>query len=484
MNEKKNLILGFAKGYNWYILEPFVRSFIKNIPNADMVLFMENYSDFTRYQLEQVKNAPSGGKIIVEPVPAELRDVFPANSRWKFSADYIDTHGEKYGQIFLSDTRDVIFQKDLFECYKNYPKYLACAEEDFAGYIRSDKTVCEWIRDAYGEDELKKMADKFMYCPSTVAGTYEEIKIFARKMWDYMPRNVDFYGLDLATECYIMYNNLVPVENIMEVRCHEGEILSSFWFHVMNPIKFDGEKILRGDGGVPAVVHQYDRHEKLVNLVDKIYREPLTEPNENFTDVQSSLDQFFHLAQNENSEIPLKFFMNYLEGKKVFSRKVNDLIDVWKMLLKRENPDLSTELFEIAIQREIISASENNFYLSHGQKLCTLINFCKKNNRTVIAEMPDFVKKNSLKAVKFHLDKKNSDRYVRCLELLILAGLTEHEYFYFLLAELSLVFNKKEVALEYYKDAVKITDGDKDEEDALSGYKAEMRKNLPDEIRR
>ena len=225
----KNLVLGFAKGYNWYILEPFIRSFIKNVPNADMVLFMENYSDFTRSQLEQVKDKPSGGKIIIEPVPNELQNVFPANSRWKFSADYIEAHGANYGQIFISDTRDVIFQGDIFECYKNFPKYLACAEEDFAGYIGSDKTVCEWIENAYGKDELAKMKNKFMFCPSTVAGTYEEIKIFSRKMWDYMPKNVDFYGLDLATECYIMYNNLVPVENIMEVRCHEGAIMSSFW---------------------------------------------------------------------------------------------------------------------------------------------------------------------------------------------------------------------------------------------------------------
>lgn len=480
----KNLVIGFAKGYNWYILEPFVRSFIKNVPNADMVLFMENYSDFTRYQLEQVKDKPAGGKIIIEPVPDELHEVFPANSRWKFTADYIERHGENYGQIFISDTRDVIFQSDLFEYYKNYPKYLACAEEDFAGYIRSDRTVCQWIEDAYGKEELAKMLDKFMFCPSTVAGTYEEIKIFSRKMWDYMPRNVDFYGLDLAAECYIMYNNLVPVENIMEVRCHEGAILSSFWFHVMNPIELDGEKILRGDGGVPAVVHQYDRHEKLVELVDKIYREPLSAPNENFIDVQSSLDQFFHLVQNENSEIALKFFVNNLEGKTNFARKGGDLIGIWKMLLNRKNPDTSAELLEISIQHAIISAFANGFNLSHGQNLCKLIDFCKKNNRTIVAEMSDFVKRNSLKAVKFHLDKKNSDRYVRCLDLLMRAGLADHEYFYLLQAALSLVFNKKEVALEYYKDAVKIKNPDADEENFLREYKAEMRKNLPDEIRR
>lgn len=44
---KKNLILGAAQNYSWYILEPFVRSFLKNVPNADLVLFVDKNSDFT-----------------------------------------------------------------------------------------------------------------------------------------------------------------------------------------------------------------------------------------------------------------------------------------------------------------------------------------------------------------------------------------------------------------------------------------------------
>ena len=53
---KKNLILGAAQNYSWYILEPFVRSFLKNVPNADLVLFVDKNSDFTLNILRMKKN--------------------------------------------------------------------------------------------------------------------------------------------------------------------------------------------------------------------------------------------------------------------------------------------------------------------------------------------------------------------------------------------------------------------------------------------
>ena len=43
----KNLVMGVAKGYGWNDLEPFVTSFEKNCPSADLVLFVDDLSEFT-----------------------------------------------------------------------------------------------------------------------------------------------------------------------------------------------------------------------------------------------------------------------------------------------------------------------------------------------------------------------------------------------------------------------------------------------------
>ena len=44
---KKNLVMGSGNGYSWYTFEPFVQSFLKNCLGADLVLVVDNLSDFT-----------------------------------------------------------------------------------------------------------------------------------------------------------------------------------------------------------------------------------------------------------------------------------------------------------------------------------------------------------------------------------------------------------------------------------------------------
>lgn len=47
----KNLVMGSASGYDWNTLEPFITSFVRNCPSAELVLFVNNISDFTRDRL-------------------------------------------------------------------------------------------------------------------------------------------------------------------------------------------------------------------------------------------------------------------------------------------------------------------------------------------------------------------------------------------------------------------------------------------------
>ena len=60
---KKNLVMSTGRGYSFYVLEPYLRSFVKNVPNADLVLFVDDLSDFTKNKLEDFakENLPTGG---------------------------------------------------------------------------------------------------------------------------------------------------------------------------------------------------------------------------------------------------------------------------------------------------------------------------------------------------------------------------------------------------------------------------------------
>ena len=48
---KKNVVMASASGYDWTMLEPFVTSFVRNCPSAELVLFVNDLSDFTRDRL-------------------------------------------------------------------------------------------------------------------------------------------------------------------------------------------------------------------------------------------------------------------------------------------------------------------------------------------------------------------------------------------------------------------------------------------------
>ncbi len=50
----KNLVMSVAKGYGWYDLEPFIISFNRNCPNADLVLFVDDLSEFTLQCLKSI----------------------------------------------------------------------------------------------------------------------------------------------------------------------------------------------------------------------------------------------------------------------------------------------------------------------------------------------------------------------------------------------------------------------------------------------
>ena len=96
----KNLVMGVAKGYGWDILEPFVTSFAKNCRSAELVLFVDDISDFTRDRLIQAG-------VLLKTFPDEMKRGIPNNTRWKIFSDFLETHGDAYEQIFITDTRDV-----------------------------------------------------------------------------------------------------------------------------------------------------------------------------------------------------------------------------------------------------------------------------------------------------------------------------------------------------------------------------------------
>lgn len=351
----KNLVLGVAKGYDRYTLEPFVNSFTKNCPSAELVLFVDEVSYFTCDKLIRAG-------VTLKNFPYEI-DGIPNNTRWKIFRDFLEVHGDEYEQIFITDTRDVIFQADIFDRFKGFSNWLGCVTEadDIRGSKFGNKINYNWIVSCFGKAEADKLVDKKIICCGTVIGSAAEMKIFCRELWKILEhKTTDIF--DQATMNYLAYNGLLPIENLFELDVQSGEIFTN---GLIKDNKIRGEFILRGDGGIPAVVHQYDRHEDLTKLVDKIYRDKNFQFDSRFTDTRSLLEQICCLLQADKISEAVKLFLRIFFGTANLCNFPNLLIEIWKVALKK-NFSRSIEILELAVQNALRSVKNfSNFQLTN-----------------------------------------------------------------------------------------------------------------------
>ena len=89
-----------AKGYSFYDLEPFLQSFKKNCSSADLVLFVDELSDFTTAKIKScVEN------IQLVQIPAELKNRLIIDLRWTMYKKFLDENSS-YEKIFVTDIAD------------------------------------------------------------------------------------------------------------------------------------------------------------------------------------------------------------------------------------------------------------------------------------------------------------------------------------------------------------------------------------------
>lgn len=452
---KKNLVIGSGKGYDWYTWEPFIRSFVKNVKNSDLILFVDELSDFTVNQLEKVGKEIKGGNLKLEPFPEDLKEGFIVNNRWKMFLRYVENHGDEYEQIFICDTRDLIFQGDIFECFTDKKNFLGYATEadDIKGSRTNVKLNYQWLESFFDKNIANDLADKDIICCGTVIATTEEMKIFLEKMIEFNP---DFHpvGNDQATEQYIIYKKLLPIKNIIKIDCWTGEIFTSFLFHEYNPMELDGNLILRGDGKIPAVVHQYDRSEFLTKLVDRVYRDSNYKIDEETADIKIFVEQVNYLIKTEKFLQALNFLSEHLSPDSDLPVSIDNVFLFWRTLAEKKYFDSFAEGLNATLQAVIIKMLKDGLYINQGRTVFECLTLCKKNNHTIIFGFEDWLKTKIFKAVKWHLDHNNFPRYEGCVNFLLDMNLTDNEYFYFLKAEITRNSGDVYLAADFYNRAL------------------------------
>ena len=374
----KNLVMGVAKGYGWNDIEPFVVSFKKNCPDADLVLFVDDLSDFTENKLKR-------GGVQLQQIPDNLKSVSIIYSRFTMYKNFLDEHTE-YENIFLTDVRDVIFQGDLFSSYADNKNFLMYAAE--ADLIKNDPGNYNqsWIKNLFGEIEYQKIADKPIVCCGTIYASRTEMNILIDNLIKFFRYSTD-WGEDQATINYLIHNGILPIENIVESNVMDGEIFTVGL--VKNP-KISNGIILREDGKIPAVVHQYDRNLTMRKTSDITNREEIFRSDENFTDILSVFDQMFCLVQRQFYREATKFFVSnilYADNLKIH---VGKIFKIYQNILQQYNPD--AEILILSIQRALVNSLSTGVNIKQMENIYRLFIVSERKIHVVNASFKDFVK--------------------------------------------------------------------------------------------
>lgn len=347
--------------------------------------------------------------------------------------------------------RDVIFQDNVFERFKEHPNYL--------GYVTGFLKIGEerkhnypWIERRFGKEEADKLADRKITCAGTVIGTTQSMITFCNKMWEFIQHALT-NNLDQGTMNYLVHNNLLPIENLIDVDCDSGAILTMTQLLRRHPIVIRDNKILRGDGGVPAVVHQYDRGGNVLKFVNKFYRDRNFQVDEKYTDTRSNLEQVRHLLALDKIDEAFRFFTAKIAVGAILNSNVDLLLKFWENLVTKPAFVPVISYFEILVQSTL--ATVENFSIGQLNTICLRINQSVRNGHVVAPQFVKFTTQKLLSTAQQSLNVRYRDICFFCTE--IVNALLPDKNLYLLQVEAYRALGKKDEALAAYSKALELS---------------------------
>ena len=254
-NPVVEIVVGYAGGYDRETMRPFCRS-LKN----------------TGFQGKVILFADGGGAEEAERHGFDVRPCPPL--RMKIHSDRFLSIAEvlpenKAGVVCL-DTRDVIFQTN--------PKYLPSDyihvfEEDGGQTIGSCPYNSSWIKLGYGDDEFKALRNRPILCVGSICGESAMVKNYLTLMVKELKRIQPNTGepQDQAVHNHLCHAFQNTPLGPRQWKNEESPIYTVGYIRPRETVEIKGDLILNRAGNVPAVIHQWDRHQNLSALVRRLY---------------------------------------------------------------------------------------------------------------------------------------------------------------------------------------------------------------------
>jgi len=282
-----NLVLTVVSRLTASQMRPFVVSFQKYQENADLVLFTNCLDDVTRKYLSGVAKElvdfsffsfrrrhfecllwpickPLFPRLSEASRRALARRVFDLPClRFLLYLEYLESLVEKPQWIFLTDSRDAIFQDDLFARMKTPGLYVFGEGKGRA--IASCRGNAWMMKQCAGQKAVEELGHCEPTCAGTILGDYESMLAYLQTTVRLTMSVLEMRlvaTVDQGLHNYIVHKKLSP--NIKFIDNDEGPI-GTLGCVPADQIRESPEHlILQQDGRPYAFLHQQDRHKQIV----------------------------------------------------------------------------------------------------------------------------------------------------------------------------------------------------------------------------
>lgn len=295
----KDLILATSFGYTYEQLRPFLRSLKGTGFDGEIVLFIGNTSQSTQRQLRAdgvqlvpffypYKRAHKMRNPLYRVWPwvrgffagtekpetlARLSAPFHNIStlRYLLYHRFLKSRAGRYRAIFLTDLRDVCFQRNPFA--EAQPKMLRFYVEEPPFTVGACPNNSRWIREFFGEEALREIGSFPIICSGTTLGDYDSIVDYLERFILTFRRALSIMrvGADQGIHNFLARTELASTITLCPNR--ESEVLTMGLMPREETWARNAQGQLIDAGGTPyAVLHQFDRHEALNREILARYR--------------------------------------------------------------------------------------------------------------------------------------------------------------------------------------------------------------------
>ena len=253
---KKNLILGIVKDYNWEQISTFFIS-INNtkFENCDIVIYISNVT-------QDIQDKIKSCGVTVYQMEEKYKKESLITSKYKIAMDYLDANINKYNYVFTGDVRVIYFQQDPFKYYSLERSYLGIAVDDIIIYTNINYKS---FLNKYNKDKYREIKNEYLILTDMVWGTVDKFYAFSKIM-------LNSIGTDLSNEidqivgnCIIYYEKLFN-DCLIKSKRFDGYVIS-LEFPENQTIIMDNKLndfIYNGQGRKAAVIHQYNIHKMII----------------------------------------------------------------------------------------------------------------------------------------------------------------------------------------------------------------------------